>query len=251
MPATKKAVKPPVKPVAKAVKKVAEADPVDEAPKSRGRKRNDERDANDLAIVLENVTVTGEFPTHRVKGVSAAAEAAGTDPIRVRALLDRHLAEEKGIEEATPEAITEARESGLNWGVIDAMFGISRSKTLALYDEANGEGAHRLRKLYGGEGAERIKPEAEPKPKAEKKPKAEAGELTPRFDSDTPKEDIVTQLNGKTVTVRVRANGVESTAKVKVTKDTAKVGVVKGERVVKFTDGKGNARTVALASFLK
>jgi hypothetical protein len=251
MPVAKKAVKPPVKPPVKAAKKVAKDVDVDEAPKPRGRQRDSERDANDLAIVLENTEVTGEFPFHRVKGVSAAAEAAGTDPIRVRALLDRHLAEERGIEEATPEAITEARESGLNWGVIDAMFGISRSKTLALYDEANGEGAHRLRKLYGGDGAERIKPEAEPKPKAEKKPKAEAGDLSPRFDSDTTKEAIVAALNGKTVTIRVRANGVESTAKVKVTKDTAKVGVVKGERVVRFTDGKGNARTVAVASFLK
>lgn len=247
MVATKKAVKPPAKKVPAAKKAAA---PVEES-KPRGRQRDVERDAKDLAVILKHVTIDGEFPTHRTKGLSAAAEAAGTDPIRARAIIDRHLAEKAGIQDPTPAAVSAARLSGLGWGVIDAMFGISRSESHRLFDEKHGEGAHSRMKLYGQGGTERIKPEAEPKPKSERASRKTAADFTPMFEGEESKEDIVTRLNGKTVTVRLRANGVESVGKVKVNRDTVKVGTLKGQRVVKFTDGKDNARTVALESFLK
>lgn len=250
MVATKKAVKPPAKKVPAAKKAAA---PVEES-KPRGRQRDVERDSKDLAVILKHVTIDGEFPNHRTKGLSAAAEAAGTDPIRARSIIDRHLAEKAGIQTATPKAVYDARLSGLGWGVIDAMFGISRSESHRLADEVGGEGWHSKFKLYGQGGAERIKPAAEPKPKSERAAggsRKTAADFTPMFEGEETKEDIVSRLNGKTVTVRLRANGVESVGKVKVGKDTVKVGILKGQRVVKFTDGKGNARTVALESFLK
>lgn len=254
--ATKKAAAKKVPPAPKkaAAKKAAarKAAPEQESPKPRGRQRDLEREAKLTSILLKHVTVEGEWPNVRFKGIGAAAEAADIDQIRAASLLYRHLAQENGVQTPSPDAVSKARLSGLGWGVIDAMFGISRAESHRLFDEKHGEGAHSKMRLYGQGGAERIKPAAEPKPKSERASgKASSKEVSPRFSGDEPAADIVGALDGKTCQVRVRASGVEAVQKVKLAKGTVKVGKAKDKRVVRFTDGKGNTRTLPLEAFVK
>lgn len=246
---------------AKATRKgKAEEEVDDEAngsePKPRGRQRNVEQDAEYTEALLEAVEINGEFgtPGLRVTGIGAAAEELGIDSIRAKQLIMRHLAEEAGYpldeSEATPENIAASREEngGLDWLTIDLMYGTSRSKSHSLYDEARGDGAHSEKRLFGQGGVDRIREKAEPKPKKEKG-KGSTKELTPIFDGDEPKGDIVSRLDGKKVKVHSTAGGVEKVATVTVS--NPKVGTVKGVRVVKYTDQKGNARTTAVESFVK
>lgn len=234
----------------KATKKAPVETTEPEAPKTRGRKADPERNAALTEELLKLVTIENPEagPLARVTGLGEAAQSVGINAGSAKMLLLQHLGAQAGTRKPTPKAVYEARMvEGLSWGVIAGAFGIPQSRAYALADEHVGEkGAWRrmhpesLNRVRGGGGG--------------RKASSNGVEREPRFDDETSDEEILAALDGKTIQHRLSKKLGGGVQKVKVKKGSLKMkrNSKTGARGVEFTEAStGNSRTIAVASIVK
>lgn len=243
----KKATEPtPAKRAATRKRAAAQPEPevTEEAPK-RGRRRGrgpwaDDADRRAAVVKLRN------------EGTAWAdiAEEVGVTAGMANFLYNSDAYGEEFHGQATAEIVAEERDvNGMSWSEIEAKYWITRGQAWDLYAEAGGD--HFKSDIgKGGRYVERD-PEVVEARRAEKAAERAANKpATTRrrkkaftgFDDETPEDDIINLVDGKSLTWRKTRGEGEDSAKVKP--ESADIKSSRAGRALTFTDERGKARTI-------